>query len=96
MRVWGVGSGGGKQRRRMGAAPHGRTPARAPASPLVRARVCVGPPQAARLTLVQILMASKGLQMNPLQSLYYVSPACLLCLLVPFGARARGSLRGSP
>ena len=24
--------------------------------------------------------------MNPLQSLYYVSPACLLCLLVPFGA----------
>ena len=23
--------------------------------------------------------------MNPLQSLYYVSPACLLCLLVPFG-----------
>lgn len=40
--------------------------------------------EAARLTLVQILMNSKGLQMNPLQSLYYVSPACLISLLVPF------------
>lgn len=40
--------------------------------------------QAARLTLVQILMAARGLAMNPLQSLYYVSPACFLCLLVPF------------
>lgn len=41
--------------------------------------------EAARLTLVQILMAAKGLQMNPLQSLYYVSPSCLLCLLFPWG-----------
>jgi hypothetical protein len=41
--------------------------------------------QAARLTLVQILINAKGLAMNPLQSLYYVSPACLLCLSVPFG-----------
>jgi hypothetical protein len=41
--------------------------------------------EAARLTLVQILMAARGLQMNPLQSLYYVSPACLLCLLPTFG-----------
>lgn len=40
--------------------------------------------EAARLTLVQILMNAKGLAMNPLQSLYYVSPACLLCLSVPF------------
>ena len=40
--------------------------------------------QAARLTLVQVLINSKGLQMNPLQSLYYVSPACLICLSVPF------------
>ena len=45
--------------------------------------------QAARLSLVQVLINSKGLQMNPLQSLYYVSPACLLCLSVPFG-------KGSP
>ena len=41
--------------------------------------------QAARLTLVQILINSKGLQMNPIQSLYYVSPACLMCLSIPFG-----------
>ena len=40
--------------------------------------------QAMRLTMVQVLMNSKGLAMNPLQSLYYVSPACLICLLVPF------------
>jgi hypothetical protein len=40
--------------------------------------------EAARLTLVQILMTGKGIKLNPLQSLYYVSPACLLCLLVPF------------
>jgi hypothetical protein len=44
--------------------------------------------QAARLTLVQILMNSKGLAMNPLQSLYYVSPACLMGLALPFGAQS--------
>jgi len=47
-----------------------------------------GAAQAARLTLVQLLINSKGLQMNPLQSLYYISPACLLCLTPPLGARA--------
>ena len=46
----------------------------------------VGLRQAARLTLVQLLINSKGLQMNPLQSLYYISPACLLCLSLPLGA----------
>lgn len=40
--------------------------------------------EASRLTLVQILINSQGLSMNPLQSLYYVSPACLLGLLLPF------------
>lgn len=40
--------------------------------------------EAARLTLVQILMAGNGIKLNPLQSLYYVSPACLACLSVPF------------
>lgn len=40
--------------------------------------------EALRLTLVQILINGRGLAMNPLQSLYYVSPACLLCLTVPF------------
>ena len=42
--------------------------------------------QASRLTLVQILINSQGLNMNPLQSLYYVSPACLLGLTIPFCA----------
>ena len=35
---------------------------------------------------MQILINSQGLNMNPLQSLYYVSPACLLGLTVPFRA----------
>jgi len=34
--------------------------------------------------MVQILINSKGLNMNPLQSLYYVSPACMVSLLIPF------------
>lgn len=42
--------------------------------------------EAMRLTMVQILMTGKGLSMNPIQSLYYVSPACFICLLVPFVA----------
>jgi hypothetical protein len=45
-----------------------------------------------RLTLVQVLMNGRGLAMNPMQSLYYVSPACLVSLLVPFGER-RGAAR---
>eukprot|EP00201_Polytomella_parva_P010276 CAMPEP_0175054176 /NCGR_PEP_ID=MMETSP0052_2-20121109/9356_1 /TAXON_ID=51329 ORGANISM="Polytomella parva, Strain SAG 63-3" /NCGR_SAMPLE_ID=MMETSP0052_2 /ASSEMBLY_ACC=CAM_ASM_000194 /LENGTH=379 /DNA_ID=CAMNT_0016318835 /DNA_START=207 /DNA_END=1346 /DNA_ORIENTATION=+ len=40
--------------------------------------------EAFRLTLVQVLINSKGLSMNPIQSLYYISPSCLVCLLVPF------------
>jgi hypothetical protein len=34
--------------------------------------------------MVQVLINSKGYNMNPIQSLYYVSPACFVCLLVPF------------
>lgn len=33
---------------------------------------------------VQVLINSKGLKMDPFQSLYYVSPACMMCLVVPF------------
>eukprot|EP00878_Enallax_costatus_P023886 GHUV01025445.1.p1 GENE.GHUV01025445.1~~GHUV01025445.1.p1 ORF type:complete len:307 (+),score=73.54 GHUV01025445.1:988-1908(+) len=40
--------------------------------------------EAMRLTLVQVLINSKGYNMNPLQSLYYVSPACLVSLLPLF------------
>ncbi len=40
---------------------------------------------------MQILINSQGLNMNPLQSLYYVSPACLLGLAVPFRASSVSS-----
>ena len=40
--------------------------------------------EATRLCLVQILIKNKGYAMNPIQSLYYVSPACGIFLLVPF------------
>jgi hypothetical protein len=49
--------------------------------------------QAMRLTLVQVLMNSKGYNMNPLQSLYYVSPACFISLLLPFREWRAGSLQ---
>lgn len=40
--------------------------------------------EATRLMLVQVLMNSQGMALNPIQSLYYVSPACLLCLSIPW------------
>lgn len=40
---------------------------------------CAPPPPA-----LQVLINSKGMKMDPFQSLYYVSPACLFCLIVPF------------
>jgi hypothetical protein len=40
--------------------------------------------EATRLMLVQLLMNSQGYTLNPIQSLYYVSPACLACLTLPF------------
>lgn len=43
--------------------------------------------------MVQILINSKGYNMNPIQSLYYVSPACMMSLLVPFLAVELGELR---
>ena len=40
--------------------------------------------EALRLTLVQVLINKAGMKMNPFQSLYYISPACLACLSLPF------------
>ena len=37
-----------------------------------------------RLTLIQILLKSKGKSMNPFQTLLYVAPSCAACLLFPF------------
>ena len=42
--------------------------------------------EATRLTLIQLLINSRGYKMNPTQSLYYISPACFACLSVPFVA----------
>lgn len=52
--------------------------------------------EATRLTLVQVLINSKGYAMNPMQSLYYVSPACFICLFVPFVALEMGPMLRDP
>jgi hypothetical protein len=67
---------------------HSTGPARVYYSPMTRQPLMPAPVcpwlQASRLTLVQILINSQGLNMNPLQSLYYISPACLAGLAIPF------------
>ena len=40
--------------------------------------------EALRLMLVQVLITRQGYGMNPIQSLYYVSPACAAFLVFPF------------
>lgn len=40
--------------------------------------------ESTRLTLVQILLQRKGLKLNPFTTMYYISPACFMFLLVPF------------
>ncbi|CAL9774510.1 unnamed protein product [Musa acuminata subsp. burmannicoides] len=57
--------------------------------------------EATRLVLIQILLTSKGISLNPITSLYYVAPCCLACLLVPWSlvelpvlrARSAASIR---
>ncbi|GAV68340.1 TPT domain-containing protein [Cephalotus follicularis] len=40
--------------------------------------------EATRLVLIEILLASRGIRLNPITSLYYVAPCCLMFLLVPW------------
>jgi hypothetical protein len=40
--------------------------------------------ESVRLVLVQILLQSRGLKLNPITTLYYVAPCCLAFLTVPF------------
>ncbi|TKY74720.1 sugar phosphate/phosphate translocator [Spatholobus suberectus] len=40
--------------------------------------------EATRLVMIQILLTSKGISLNPITSLYYVAPCCLLFLSVPW------------
>ncbi|XP_022951404.1 probable sugar phosphate/phosphate translocator At5g25400 [Cucurbita moschata] len=40
--------------------------------------------EATRLVMIQILLTSKGVSLNPITSLYYVAPCCFVFLLVPW------------
>lgn len=40
--------------------------------------------EATRLVMIQILLTSKGISFNPITSLYYVAPCCLVFLTVPW------------
>ncbi|XP_022132032.1 probable sugar phosphate/phosphate translocator At5g25400 [Momordica charantia] len=40
--------------------------------------------EATRLVMIQILLTSKGISLNPITSLYYVAPCCFAFLLVPW------------
>jgi hypothetical protein len=40
--------------------------------------------EATRLVLIQILLTSRGLSLNPITSLYYIAPCCLAFLAVPW------------
>ncbi|PKU78851.1 probable sugar phosphate/phosphate translocator At2g25520 [Dendrobium catenatum] len=40
--------------------------------------------EATRLVLIQILLTSKGITLNPITTLYYVSPCCLVFLTLPW------------
>eukprot|EP00850_Spirogloea_muscicola_P019446 SM000190S04882 [mRNA] locus=s190:243345:245598:- [translate_table: standard] len=40
--------------------------------------------EATRLVLIQILLNSKGITLNPITSLYYVSPCCFAFLTIPW------------
>ncbi|KAI4376311.1 hypothetical protein MLD38_014091 [Melastoma candidum] len=40
--------------------------------------------EATRLVLIQILLTSKGINLNPITSLYYVAPCCFVFLLIPW------------
>ncbi|XP_047308614.1 probable sugar phosphate/phosphate translocator At5g25400 [Impatiens glandulifera] len=40
--------------------------------------------EATRLVMIQILLTSKGISLNPITSLYYVAPCCLVFLSIPW------------
>ncbi|PKA55366.1 putative sugar phosphate/phosphate translocator [Apostasia shenzhenica] len=40
--------------------------------------------EATRLVLIQVLLSSKGITLNPITTLYYVSPCCLVFLALPW------------
>lgn len=40
--------------------------------------------EATRLVLIQILLTSKGISLNPITSLYYIAPCCFVFLAIPW------------
>ncbi|KAF8390300.1 hypothetical protein HHK36_024826 [Tetracentron sinense] len=40
--------------------------------------------EATRLVLIQVLLAAKGISLNPITSLYYIAPCCLVFLSIPW------------
>jgi drug/metabolite transporter (DMT)-like permease len=51
--------------------------------------------EATRLVLIQILLTSRGVALNPITSLYYVAPCCLAFLAVPWYAVELPRLRAA-
>ncbi|CAL0325703.1 unnamed protein product [Lupinus luteus] len=51
--------------------------------------------EATRLVLIQILLNSKGISLNPITSLYYIAPCCLVFLSVPWLIMEYPTLRDS-
>lgn len=51
--------------------------------------------EATRLVLIQILLSSKGITLNPITTLYYVSPCCLAFLTLPWAIVEFPTLRNT-
>ncbi|MQM14289.1 hypothetical protein Taro_047221 [Colocasia esculenta] len=52
-------------------------------SPFFSPSPSFGPLTPPCLMLIQILLTSKGINLNPITSLYYVAPCCFVFLSVP-------------
>jgi hypothetical protein len=52
--------------------------------------------ESVRLVLVQILLQSRGLKLNPITTLYYVAPCCFGFLLLPFFSLELGKIMNAP
>jgi len=52
--------------------------------------------ESTRLVLVQILLQRKGLKLNPITSLYYISPCCFAFLSIPFFLLELPKIRADP
>ncbi|PKU81342.1 probable sugar phosphate/phosphate translocator At2g25520 [Dendrobium catenatum] len=51
--------------------------------------------EATRLVLIQVLLSSKGITLNPITTLYYVAPCCLVFLILPWAIVELPTLRNT-